>query len=98
MNSKFTLLITAMVFTILFASCSKNNFNERDAIAAQKDLLNLKYQHELDLETLKQKGANALQQLLNAAALEQLKLNDSLINKSAVAAKKLIIVLQLLMW
>lgn len=87
MNSKFTLLIT-MAFTILFASCSKNEFNERDAIAAQKDLLNLKYQHELDLETLKQKGATALQQLLNAAALEQLKLNDSLTTKNAIDAKK----------
>lgn len=87
MNSKFTLLIT-MTLTILFASCSKNEFNERDAIAAQKDLLNLKYQHELDLETLKQKGATALQQLLNAAALEQLKLNDSLTIKNAIDAKK----------
>lgn len=87
MNSKFTLLIT-MAFIILFASCSKNNFNERDAIAAQKDLLNLKYQHELDLETLKQKGATALQQLLNAAALEQLKLNDSLTTKNAINARK----------
>lgn len=88
MNSKFTLIITAMAFTILFASCSKNNFNERDAIAAQKDLLNLKYQHELDLETLKQKGATALQQLLNAAALQQLKLNDSLTTKNTINARK----------
>lgn len=87
MNSKFTLLIT-MAITILFASCSKNEFNEQDAIAAQKDLLNLKYQHELNLETLKQKGATALQQMLNAAALEQLKLNDSLTTKNAIDAKK----------
>jgi len=87
MKSKFTLFMI-MVLPILFASCSKSEFNESDAIAAQTALLNLKYQHELDLETLKQKGATAMQQLLNAAALEQLKLNDSLATKSAIAAKK----------
>ncbi|MGY0040330.1 hypothetical protein [Pedobacter sp. NJ-S-72] len=87
MKSKFTILM-AMAFTILIASCSKDKFNENDAINAQKDLLNLKYQHEIDLETLKQKGATALQQLLNTAALEQLKLNDSLATKSAINAKK----------
>lgn len=87
MKSKFTILFT-MALAILLAGCSKNNFNERDAIAAQKELLNLKYQHEIDLETLKQKGVNALQQLVNSAALEQLKLNDSLVRKSAIAAKK----------
>ena len=87
MKSKFTLFIF-MAIPILFASCSKSEFNESDAIAAQTALLNLRYQHELDLETLKQKGATAMQQLLNAAALEQLKLNDSLANKSAIAAKK----------
>jgi len=87
MKSKVTLFIF-MALPILFASCSKSEFNESDAIAAQTALLNLKYQHELDLETLKQKGATAMQQLLNAAALEQLKLNDSLATKSAIAAKK----------
>jgi hypothetical protein len=51
-------------------------------------LLNLKYHHELNLETLKQKGATALQDLVNAAALAQLKLNDSLAAKSAIATKK----------
>jgi len=77
-----------MAFSIFIASCSKDDFNERDAIEAQKELLNLKYQHELDLETLKQKGETALQQLTNAAALEQLKLNDSLATKNAMNAKK----------
>ena len=77
-----------MVLPVLFAGCSKSEFSESDAIAAQTALLNLKYQHELDLETLKQKGATAMQQLLNAAALEQLKLNDSLATRSAIAAKK----------
>lgn len=65
MNSKLTLLF--IVFVTLFAGCSKNSFNESDAIAAQKDLLQLQYQHELDLETLKQKGATALQDLINTA-------------------------------
>jgi len=87
MKSKFTILM-AMAFTILIASCSKDKFNENDAINAQKDLLNLKYQHELDLETLKQKGATAMQQLMNTAALEQLKLNDSLKVKNAANARK----------
>ncbi|RAJ26149.1 hypothetical protein [Pedobacter cryoconitis] len=87
MKSKFTIL-TAMAFAILIAGCSKDKFNENDAINAQKDLLNLKYQHELDLETLKQKGATAMQQLINTAALEQLKLNDSLKTKSNIAASK----------
>lgn len=87
MKSKFTIL-TVMAFAILIAGCSKDKFNENDAINAQKDLLNLKYQHELDLETLKQKGATAMQQLINLAALEQLKLNDSLKIKSNIAARK----------
>jgi len=87
MKSKFTIL-TMVSFAILIAGCSKNEFNEQDAINAQKELLNLKYQHELDLETLKQKGVNALQQLVNAAALAQLKLSDSLRTNSDIAAKK----------
>ena len=87
MKLKFT-IFTMIAFVVLFTGCSKDEFNERDAIEAQKDLLNLKYQHELDLETLKQKGATALQQLMNTAALEQLKLNDSLATKGAIELKK----------
>jgi hypothetical protein len=86
MNSKFTLL--AVAFALFFTGCSKDSFNERDAIDAQKELLNLQYQHELDLETLKQKGATALQDLINTAALNQLKLTDSLASKNATAAKR----------
>lgn len=87
MKSKFTFLIVA-AFALLIVSCSKNDFNEQDAIDAQKQLLQLKYQHEIDLETLKQRGATALQQLINSAALNQLRLNDSLTRASAVAARK----------
>ncbi|WDF54986.1 hypothetical protein [Mucilaginibacter sp. KACC 22063] len=86
MKSRFLLITIA--FATLFASCSKNEFNERDAIDAQKELLNLQYQHELDLETLKQKGATALQELINTAALNQLKLADSLQKQNAIAAKR----------
>ncbi|NTE01365.1 hypothetical protein G6M26_26240 [Agrobacterium tumefaciens] len=87
MKLKFTRLF--LVALAIFATgCSKDEFSEADAIAAQKELLTLKYQHEMDLETLKQKGANALQQLINTAALQQLKLNDSLARTSAVAAAK----------
>lgn len=87
MKLKFT-FFTIMALTVLIASCSKDEFNERDAIDAQKELLNLKFQHELDLETLKQQGATALQQLINTAALAQIKLNDSLSTKGAIDAQK----------
>jgi hypothetical protein len=87
MKLKFTTLFM-MAFAIFITSCTKNEFDEQDAIAAQKELLNLKYQHELDLEALKQKGANALQQLVYTAALNQLKVSDSLSRASAVAAAK----------
>ncbi|WP_158799670.1 hypothetical protein [Pedobacter sp. L105] len=87
MKSKFT-LVTVILLSILITSCSKSDFNENDALAAQTALLNLKYQHELDLETLKQKGATAMQELINSEALQQIKLNDSLANASAIAAKK----------
>jgi hypothetical protein len=87
MKLKFTRLLL-VVLAIYATGCSKDEFSEADAIAAQKELLNLKYQHELDLETLKQKGATALQQLLNTAALEQLRLNDSLARAGVVAAAK----------
>ncbi|RZL14732.1 MAG: hypothetical protein EOO89_15675, partial [Pedobacter sp.] len=87
MKLKFTRLLL-VVLAIYATGCSKDEFSEADAIAAQKELLNLKYQHELDLETLKQKGATALQQLLNTAAMEQLRLNDSLARAGVVAAAK----------
>lgn len=77
-----------LAFAFFMAACSKKDFNEQDAIEAQKQLLELKYQHEIDLETLKQKGATALQQLINTAALDQIRLNDSLTRASTVAAKK----------
>lgn len=87
MNLKSTIL-SAITLSMLIAGCSKDNFNERDAIDAQKELLNLKYQHEIDLETLKQKGATALQEMINAAALKQLMINDSLSTANAINAKK----------
>ncbi|RYE35938.1 MAG: hypothetical protein EOP42_05205 [Sphingobacteriaceae bacterium] len=87
MKSKFTISFL-LACTFLLAACSKKDFNEQDAIEAQKQLLELKYQHEIDLETLKQKGATALQQLVNTAALQQLKLNDSLTQARTVATRK----------
>ena len=87
MTSKFTKLML-VALALVASACSKDEFSERDAIAAQKELLNLKYQHELDLEALKQKGATAMQQLINTAALEQLKFNDSLTRESAIALAK----------
>ena len=87
MTSKFTKLML-VALALVASACSKDEFSERDAIAAQKELLGLKYQHELDLETLKQKGATAMQQLINTAALEQLKFNDSLTRASAIVLAK----------
>lgn len=86
MKSTLTILITMVA--LLFASCTKNEFSEKDALEAQKELLQLKYQHEIDLETLKQKGATAMQELLNQAALEQLRLNDSLTSARTKDSKK----------
>ncbi|WP_462266641.1 hypothetical protein [Mucilaginibacter sp.] len=77
-----------MASAMLIAGCAKDKFTEQDAIQAQKDLLNLQYQHEVDMETLRQKGATALQQLVNTAALAQLRMSDSLSRAGAVAAKK----------
>jgi hypothetical protein len=76
MKLKFTRLFL-VALAIYATGCSKDEFSEADAVAAQKELLNLK-----------QKGANALQQLINTAALEQIKLNDSLARAGVVAAAK----------
>jgi hypothetical protein len=81
-------IFTLMAFAVMVTSCSKDKFTEQDALQAQKDLLTMQYQHEVDLETLKQKGETALQQLVNTAALAQLKMSDSLARASAAAAKK----------
>ncbi|WP_158825854.1 carboxypeptidase-like regulatory domain-containing protein [Mucilaginibacter lacusdianchii] len=86
MKLKFTFI--GMALAMLLAGCSKDEFNERDAIEAQKELLNMQYQHELDLEALKQKGTTALQELINTATLNQLKLTDSLQRRNAILANQ----------
>ncbi len=78
----------AMALAVMLTGCAKKEFSEQDAIAAQTQLLNLQYQHEIALETLKQQGATALQQLMNQAALDQLKLNDSLTQAKSINAQK----------
>lgn len=88
MNLKFT-LYSALLIATTFSACKKDAFNENDAINAQKDLLDMKYNHEIKLEELRQKGATALQQLINNAAFAQLKLNDSLTRGSATQQTKL---------
>lgn len=87
MNSKLTLILI-IASAIAITGCSKDSFNEKDAIAAQVELLNQKYQHEIELETLKQKGATAMQELINKATLAQLKLTDSLTQKNVAADRK----------
>lgn len=86
MKPKFTILIMALA--IMFSSCAKKEFSEQDAIAAQTQLLNIQYQHEIALATLQAQSATALQQMANQAALAQLKLNDSLAQSATIAAKK----------
>ncbi|WP_342644664.1 hypothetical protein [Mucilaginibacter sp. CSA2-8R] len=80
--------LSLMAAAIIFAGCSKDKFTEQDAVQAQKDLLTLQYQHDIDMETLKQKGATAMQQLINSSALAQLKMNDSLTRAGVVASRK----------
>lgn len=88
MNLKFT-IYSALVIVTTFNACKKDAFNESDAINAQKELLDMKYNHEIKLEELRQKGSTALQQLTNDAAFAQLKLNDSLTRASATNQTKL---------
>jgi hypothetical protein len=80
--------LSLMAAAVIFAGCSKDKFTEQDAVQAQKDLLTMQYQHDVDMETLKQKGATAMQQLINNAAVAQLKMSDSLTRAGAVAARK----------
>lgn len=75
-------MASVMLVAGIFTACKKDAFSEKDAIAAQTSLLQMKYDNEVKLEQLKQSGATALAQLqynftlqINAA---QLKLTDSL--------------------
>lgn len=85
---KLTSGILLMAACLFIFGCTKDEFSERDAIEAQKELLKIKYQHEIDLETLKQKGETAMQELLNKGALEQIRLNDSLTQARTVNSRK----------
>jgi hypothetical protein len=86
MQSKLTLCLIVTI-SILFTSCRKNIITEVKGDDPQKES-GLNVQHEIDLETLNKKGATALLQFVNAAALEQVRINDSLVSVSANNAKK----------
>lgn len=73
------LLLACVLFSV---GCKKDAFNEKDALQAQKDLLQFKYDQEIKLEQLRQSGSTALAQLQFNFAVQQnalnLKLTDSL--------------------
>jgi hypothetical protein len=79
-NIKTTLsyIFTALLFTGFLTGCTKSAFDELEALSAQKDLIEYKYQQEISLEKLRQSGNTALEQLKYQFALNQIKFSDSL--------------------
>ena len=79
-NIKTTLsyLVTALLFTGFLTGCTKSAFDELEALSAQKDLIEFKYQQEISLEKLRQSGTTALEQLKYQFALNQIKFADSI--------------------
>jgi hypothetical protein len=86
MKSRFT-LVALLALGLGFTAC-EDAFNEKDAIEAQKELLTLKYQNEMELEKLRQSATTALEQLKFANAIAQIKLEDSLTRAGEAAAKR----------
>ncbi len=86
-NIKTTLsyLVTALLFTGFLTGCTKSAFDELEALSAQKDLIEYKYQQEISLEKLRQSGATALEQLRYQFTLNQIKFTDSLQSNSSRA-------------
>jgi hypothetical protein len=76
---------TFLALSLSMSACEMDTFNEQDAIAAQKELMNTKYQNETELEKLRGTAATALEQLRYTNALAELRLNDEL-SRGAVAA------------
>lgn len=74
--------VVVTLVTLFFTSCKKDAFNEQDALEAQRDLIQFKYDQEIKLEQLRQSGATALAQLQYSFAVNQisiqLRLSDSL--------------------
>lgn len=84
-NIKTTLsyIFTALLFTGFLTGCTKSAFDELEALSAQKDLIEYKYQQEISLEKLRQSGATALEQLRYQFTLNTIKFTDSLSANSA---------------
>lgn len=83
LNSVFlNTCLLLLLSTFLLTSCKKDAFNEQDALTAQRDLIQFKYDQEIKLEQLRQSGATALAQLQYSFAVNQisiqLRLSDSL--------------------
>jgi hypothetical protein len=76
MKSRFT-LVALLALGLGFTAC-EDAFNEKDAIEAQKELLTLKYQNEMELEKLRQSATTALKQLEYTNLIAQIKFEDSL--------------------
>ena len=59
---RFILLCaTIAVISSSLTGCKKGVYDEKAALAAQKDLLQFKYDQEIKLENLRQAGASALE-------------------------------------
>jgi hypothetical protein len=71
--------------------CKKGVYDEKQALDAQKSLLEYKYAQETDLEKLRQSGASALEQLKYQFAVKTLVAGDSI--KDASLRKRDIVIL-----
>lgn len=77
-NKSLSYIFVALMLTGVMSSCTKSAFDELEALTAQKDLLDYKFQQEITLEKLRQTGATALEQVKYQFAINTLKYNDSL--------------------
>ena len=90
---RFILLCaTIAVISSSLTGCKKGVYDEKAALAAQKDLLQFKYDQEIKLENLRQTGATALettkQNLQYSFSIRTTLFNDSL-SKAKVLSDKL---------
>lgn len=84
MKTHFLAIITLSCIVFSLSSCKKDPFNERDAIAAQQQLLQLKYSYELQIS-----GINLqIQRVSDSAKIAiQLLINKGMTDLEALQAK-----------
>ncbi len=82
---RFILLcVTIGLMTAGLTGCTKSVYDEKQALDAQKGLLEYVYAEETKLELLRQSGSTALQQLTYQFYLRQALMSDSLSRKSDI--------------